>query len=208
MGYSFAPQGQERALSDRYDFSDVRVLLADGNRFMRSTVTLLLRSFGFKHITECSDGAEALEHMRSLTVDIVICDAVMAPLDGLEFTRQVRQSLDSNNTEVPIIMLTGHSEQFRVLKARDAGATEFLCKPMSTETLWKRLVHVVEEPRCFVRAPGFIGPDRRRRPDADYDGAERRSASVLAAASSEEVVAVLGSDQRAAPIAAVMGAAP
>lgn len=193
-------------MADRYDFSEVRVLLADGNRFMRSTITLLLRSFGFRLITECSDGAEAFEHLRSLPIDIIICDAVMAPLDGVEFTRQMRQAPDGGNTEVPIIMLTGHTEHFRVLKARDVGATEFLCKPVSTETLWKRLVYVIEEPRSFVRSPGFVGPDRRRHPDFDYDGPDRRSAIAEGTLSPAKAAALLGIDGQAATAARVLGA--
>lgn len=161
-------------MADRYDFSNIRVLIADGDDFMRETVACVLRSFGVSTIRECRDGAEAFEVMRSGPVDLVICDALMNPLDGMDFTRLARRAPDCREHDIPIIMLTGHSQQFRVLQARDFGVTEFLVKPVSPERLWRRIAHIIDEPRAFVEAPGYVGPDRRRRLDSEYGGPDRR----------------------------------
>lgn len=179
---------------ERYDFSRVSILVADGNRFMRQTISHLLRAFGFKLIIECDDGADAFEQMRAQAVDIIICDAIMDPLDGLDFTRLVRQAPDCKAHEVPVILLTGHSEHFRVLQARDLGANEFLVKPVSADTLWRRLVHVVEEPRAFVRSRRFTGPDRRRHREDDFEGVDKRAGAAVGTLSQEEVAALLGND--------------
>jgi DNA-binding response OmpR family regulator len=72
-------------------------------------------------------------------------------------------------------MLTGHSEKSRVLRARDAGVTEFLCKPISAKGLYQRILNVVVNPRPFVQTKDYFGPDRRRTPSANYVGPERRT---------------------------------
>jgi DNA-binding response OmpR family regulator len=87
----------------------------------------------------------------------------------------VRTAKDSPNPFVPIIMLTGHTEAYRVMRARDVGVTEFLAKPVSAQTLYRRLVSIVENPRQFVRAAGFSGPERRRRKGEARIGDERRA---------------------------------
>jgi DNA-binding response OmpR family regulator len=75
---------------------------------------------------------------------------------------------------VPIIMITGHTEKYRVEEARDAGVTEFLAKPITAHNLFARIAEIVERPRAFVRCTDYFGPDRRRRPAEDYAGPWRR----------------------------------
>jgi len=60
-------------------------------------------------------------------------------------------------------MITGHGERQYVERARDAGVTEFLIKPVTPRGLFLRIQEVIERPRPFVKSPAFIGPDRRRR---------------------------------------------
>ncbi len=167
-------------MAEKYDFSCVRVLVADGDEFMRETVARMVRSFGVMKVWECADGAEAFEVMRTSPVDIVICDALMDPLDGMDFTKLVRRAPDCRDHHIPVIMLTGHSQQFRVLQARDSGVTEFLVKPVTAGALWRRIAHVIDEPRAFVEAPRYIGPDRRRRLGSDYSGPDRRGVADVA----------------------------
>lgn len=161
-----------------YNFTQMHVLLVDDNRFIRSTVRTLCRSFGFAQVHETDDGSEALSIMRKTHVDIVLCDWMMEPLDGFDFTRLLRTAQDSPNPFVPVIMLTGHTEYSKVTSARDVGVTEFLAKPISSATLLSRLIHVCEHPRPFVRCPGFFGPDRRRKVDEHYGGPERRTGAA------------------------------
>jgi DNA-binding response OmpR family regulator len=61
-----------------------------------------------------------------------------------------------------------------VTAARDAGVTDFLSKPFTVTGLLKRIEALIFQPRPFVRAPDYFGPCRRRKPDPDYRGMERR----------------------------------
>ena len=110
---------------------NLNVLLADDNAHMRSIVATILKSIGIDRIREARNGAEALAILREWTADVAVVDFRMEPVDGVEFTRLVRQSPDSANPYLPIIMMTGHSGKKRVYDARDAGVTEFLVKPIT-----------------------------------------------------------------------------
>lgn len=71
-------------------------------------------------------------------------------------------------------MLTGHTEANNVIEARDAGITEFLAKPISVTSLYKRICSIIEHPRTFIHCETFDGPDRRRREGDNFHGDERR----------------------------------
>jgi two-component system chemotaxis response regulator CheY len=105
----------------------------------------------------------------------VITDLAMQPLDGIDFVRLLRNSPDSPNPMIPVIMITGHATQRRVAEARDAGVTEFLAKPLTARGVIERISQVVDHARGFVRAEGYFGPDRRRRADPQYAGPPRRA---------------------------------
>ena len=101
--------------------STMRVLLVDDNQHMRSIVSTVLAGVGVMQVRECWDGAEALDALRQWPADVAIVDFQMSPIDGVEFTRLVRNAADSPNPFLPIIMLTGHAERTRVMEARDAA---------------------------------------------------------------------------------------
>jgi CheY-like chemotaxis protein len=157
----------------RYDL--LKILLVDDNHYMRVLLSEILRAIGVQHLFEANDGAEALQALRNNAVDIVMTDLSMQPLDGIDFVRLLRNSPDSPNPMVPVIMITGHSTMQRVAEARDAGVNEFLAKPLTARGVIERLGQVVEHPRPFIRTPNYFGPDRRRRADPNHTGPWRRA---------------------------------
>ena len=159
------------------DYGAISVLLVDDNRHMLSLMRHMLRAIGVRHMHESLDAAEAFETCKSSTIDLIITDLKMDPLDGIEFVKLLRTAEDSPNKYVPIIMLTGVTERRVVEQARDAGVTEFLAKPIGPRDLMHRIWRIVDQPRPFVRAPGYFGPDRRRRAPPRPGRRPRRSAA-------------------------------
>ena len=157
-----------------YDFQNLRVLIADDSRQIRALLKSFLSGFGIKNIQEVSDADEAFEEMSNFDPDLVIIDWNMPPTNGLDFVEKVRLAEESPNPYVPIIMLTGFTELFRVKRARDAGISAFLAKPLSAQSLYKRLIAVVDDNRPFVRIPKYFGPDRRTGRRTQFMGVERR----------------------------------
>ncbi len=160
-----------------YDFQELSILICDDSMQIRALVRNCLMAFGVKNIADASSAEAAFEALQKTNPDLVITDWTMRESCGLEFVRRVRQGLESPNPYVPIIMLTANTELERVQTARDAGVSSFLAKPMSANSLYKRLVSVVEDKRPFIRCMDFFGPDRRFKQAPEFKGEERRQAA-------------------------------
>lgn len=160
-----------------YQLHRITILVVEDNPPMLEIAKSLLLTFGVGHVIGAPNGEIGYKRFVEYNPDIVIADWMMKPIDGISFTRQIRNSPDSPNAYVPVILMTGFSERRRVLQARDAGVTEFLVKPFNARDLYKRIAQVIERPRQFVRSGDFFGPDRRRSRDAgisNYAGPFRR----------------------------------
>jgi CheY-like chemotaxis protein len=156
----------------RYDL--LKILIVDDNRHMRVMLSEILKAVGVRQIYEAGDGAQALKMMRGQSIDIIMTDLSMQPLDGIDFVRLLRRSPDSPNPMCPVIMITGHSTMTRVHEARNAGVNEFLAKPLTARGVVERITQIVEHPRPYVKTETYFGPDRRRRADPHYPGPFRR----------------------------------
>ena len=156
-------------------FENLKALIVEDNAHMRSLLRALLNALGIKDISEAGNGQIAIDLLRERKSDLVLTDLAMKPMDGLEFTRYVRNHDHSPNPFVPIIMISGHTEKYRVEAARDAGVTEFLAKPITAHNLFARITEILERPRAFVRCDGYFGPDRRRHEVDNYGGPWRRA---------------------------------
>ncbi|MCW8916520.1 MAG: response regulator [Magnetovibrio sp.] len=152
---------------------NLKFLIVEDSTFMRELLREVLRHFDVSNMREASDGAEALQVMEAWTPDIILLDWEMTPFDGIEFTRAIRGSTQADEKFLPIIMVSAHSEYWRIQQARNVGVNEFLIKPVSPKALFSRIRAVIERPRPYIKAPGYFGPDRRRQ-DMKVNG-ERRS---------------------------------
>ena len=155
-------------------FDELRFVVADDNAHMRRIVRTLLRAFGCREIYEAEDGASGLEAVEAYSPDILITDITMPIFDGIELTRMIRNPDGCRHPFLPILILSAYSEKKHVIAAREAGATEFLCKPVSAIALYRRIQNVVANPRDFIRTKSYFGPDRRRYVSTNYSGVERR----------------------------------
>ena len=156
-------------------FDRVRVLILEDNAHMSTILRKVLQSFGIRDVYETRDAADAFEAMRNSNPDLALVDYMLDDVDGLEFTRLVRTASDSPNKYLPIIMVTGHTDRSKIMEAINAGVNEYLAKPVRPIDLYNRLVALIERPRRFINAPGYFGPDRRRRQDPHYPGPFRRA---------------------------------
>jgi len=161
-----------------YDLSQLKILVIEDHKYMRHLVKEVLIAFNIREVRECLDGKQGIRELNVFPADLAIVDLAMEPVNGLEFTRIVRNAEKSQNPFLPIIMLSGYAEVNNVAEARDAGANEFLAKPVSAHSLYQRIVSVIQNPRPFVRTESYFGPDRRRRDDPSYSGPDRRKRAL------------------------------
>lgn len=137
------------------------VLIVDDNQYMRKILRGLLIAIGVKVLYEAEDGISGLELVRTLSPDIVVLDWEMPLLNGPEFIRIVRSPGVFPTPDLPIIMLSGYRERWRVLEAMRLGVNEFLCKPVSQKALHQRLLSIVANPRASVQIGDYYGPAPR-----------------------------------------------
>jgi len=149
------------------------VLVADHSPHMAALVGVMLRSLGRKDIREAYDASKAMAELRRRMFDVIIIDDALDGMDGVAFTRKLRACLDCQNRFVPVIMMSAAPDAKRILDARDAGVTEFLRKPFAANHLQTRLTSIAANPRGFIEAGEYKGPDRRRK-IVDVGDNERR----------------------------------
>jgi|SRR5580658_6432962 two-component system, chemotaxis family, chemotaxis protein CheY len=110
------------------------ILLVDDSATVRSLVKVFLMGHDFEYL-EASGGEHALEILRTRTPDLVIADLNMPGLDGLSFLKQLRLDKRPEVRALPIILLTADKSQDVRTRALEAGATEFVRKPVSSSDL-------------------------------------------------------------------------
>jgi CheY-like chemotaxis protein len=169
-----------------YDLSTTKILIVDVMAPMLGLTKSILNIFGFKLIYLAHNADEAKKIIIQKDPDLIITDWIMEPMDGLEFTKNIRKDPMTPNPYVPVIMMTGFSSKLRVEAARDCGITEFLVKPFTAKDLYNRIIQIIEKPRQFVDSGAFFGPDRRRKFIVDYSGPRRRDVDKEAKNPSEK----------------------
>src|SRR5579859_1089086 len=155
-----SPKLSKKELADR--IQSLCVLVVDDNQYMRKTIRNLLVNCGVKDIYEAGDGITALDTLRTVGPDVVLLDWEMPLLSGAELVRIVRSPGVFPMPDVPIIMLSGHGERWRVVEAVRLGVNEYLIKPVSAKALYDRLVSIMMQPRPVVQLGDYYGPRPRK----------------------------------------------
>ncbi|PHZ85067.1 response regulator [Paremcibacter congregatus] len=119
------------------------VLIVDDYKTMLRIIRNLLKQLGFNNVDEASDGAEALNKMRSKNYGIIISDWNMEPMTGYELLKEVRA--DEMLKKTPFIMVTAESKTDNVIAAKKAGVNNYIVKPFNAATLKQKLSSVLGE---------------------------------------------------------------
>jgi class 3 adenylate cyclase len=113
-----------------------RILVVDDNPTNIKILQTRLASAGYAVVT-AADGEEALVTAREATPDLILLDVMMPKLDGIEVCKRLRADPDFPFT--PIILVTALSESKDVIAGLEAGADEYLTKPIDHGALLARV---------------------------------------------------------------------
>jgi two-component system, chemotaxis family, chemotaxis protein CheY len=149
------------------------VLVADDHKLTRDMIGQVLSALDCRRVRFVADGADAFDQIVAAPPDLAIIDYHM-PLDGLQLLERVRRAAASPDQALPVIVMTSMTDRQRVMAFRDAGATEIVAKPFTAAAMLSRVAAVIDSPRPFISAGGFVGPCRRRRSDPEHPGPFRR----------------------------------
>lgn len=114
------------------------VLVVDDHLLMRRLVTQQMKTIGFQVIENAIHGQEAWKKLEEAErmghcYDIVMLDWGMPIMNGFDLLKKCRS--DHRFDHIAFVMLTGECEQKNVMEALQAGATSYIVKPVSQETL-------------------------------------------------------------------------
>ena len=114
----------------------LHILLADDNQSSAMPIIAFLKQEGY-HVTHVVNGLAAVEAYRNAPPDLVLMDVVMPGMDGIEATRHIKTF--GGSRWIPIIMMTALSAKEDIIFGLDAGADEYLVKPIDFDILAARL---------------------------------------------------------------------
>lgn len=112
------------------------VLVVDDSRAQRHIVTMQLKRWGYR-VSECDSGQSALALCRTQDIDIILSDWMMPGMTGLDFCREFRAL--RRESYGYFILLTSKSEKTEIADGLEAGADDFLTKPVASNELRARL---------------------------------------------------------------------
>jgi DNA-binding response OmpR family regulator len=113
-----------------------RILVVDDQRANVEMLAGILRARGYEVLTAL-DGESALAQVGECPPDLVISDILMPGMDGYELCRRLRAAADT--TLLPVILVTSLEPQEERVKGIEAGADDFLAKPVNWEELFARV---------------------------------------------------------------------
>jgi predicted signal transduction protein with EAL and GGDEF domain/FixJ family two-component response regulator len=127
------------------------VLVADDDPVMRLLMLEMLQQVGLDGI-EAGDGREALALARERRPDLILMDVEMPHMDGFAACRAIRRSEAAGpGASVPIVMVTGGDDIEAVTSAYEAGATDFVSKPINWPILGHRVLYVLRASDAIAR---------------------------------------------------------
>jgi two-component system alkaline phosphatase synthesis response regulator PhoP len=113
-----------------------KILVVDDELDILEIIRHALNKEGFEvHIA--ANGFQAIEQTRKIKPDLILMDVMMPVMDGMEACRQLKEDPDTKN--IPIVFLTARSEEFAELAGFEAGADDYISKPIRPRVLMSRL---------------------------------------------------------------------
>lgn len=149
--------------SSRVNLEQASVLLVDDNPQALDILASIIQGFGVREQIRCGSALDATEILRRRMVDLILVDCAMPEMDGYDFVKWLRRETPAPTCLTPVIMLTGHAAPSKVHKSRDCGASFVVTKPLTPGVLLQRILWLANDEREFVKAPNYVGPDRRVR---------------------------------------------
>ena len=113
-----------------------RILIVDDNETNRDILRTRLRTQGYE-LMEAADGEEALSIARRYHPDLILLDVMMPKIDGIAACRELKS--DANLPFIPIILVTAKADTKDIVAGLEAGADEYLTKPINQSALVARV---------------------------------------------------------------------
>jgi two-component system, OmpR family, alkaline phosphatase synthesis response regulator PhoP len=149
-----------------------KILIVDDEQDILELIRHTLNKDGFE-VFVAANGLQAIEQARKVKPELILMDVMMPVMDGMEACRQLKE--DPNTSGIAIVFLTARSEEFAELAGFEAGADDYIAKPIRPRVLLSRLKAIlrrrnaiqVQNPEALKFADLVID---RERFVVDYNG--------------------------------------
>lgn len=163
-----------------------RILVADDEPLLRRMYESYLSTEGYE-VVAASDGEEAIRRARSDGPDLVITDVKMPRTDGYEVCRALKE--DKETRHVPVVIVSALGGEFDVNRGFQAGANEYLTKPLDLEELRERIDSIFRGIETRGRETVLVTvPDAVERSALEYGLAQQGFEAITASDGEEALV--------------------
>jgi response regulator NasT len=107
-----------------------KILTVEDNAVVSADVRSILEGAGYDVCPDARDGEQAIEHVRAYAPDLILLDLTLPRLDGVDAASRIREESDA-----PILVLTGNNDPDLLARAEAAGTTGLVLKPFSEHGL-------------------------------------------------------------------------
>ena len=116
------------------EISTKTVLIAEDSSVILNLTRKILELQKYK-IVLARNGGEVIKQLEANPVDCVLMDINIPVMDGMECTRAIRRHADPAINQLPVIAITGNSNNYSMEQFREAGVTDYLPKPLDFDAL-------------------------------------------------------------------------
>ncbi len=117
-------------------------LIIDENDRIRKTTRNVLERIGYENILEANNGEIALEKLNSSKVDMILCEAVMSDMSGVEVLRAVRDNDEHQN--IAFLMVSADKDHATVAEAGEGDVDGFVIKPFTAQLIQEKIKEIME----------------------------------------------------------------
>lgn len=177
-----AQEATER-ITNAEDFDAERplVLIIDDNNGMRAYLRSILQEK--YNVSEATNGEQGLEKARREVPKLVVCDVMMPVMDGLEFTKRLKE--DTATSHIPVVLLTARSLSEQRKEGYDTGADSYITKPFSGQVLLSRIENLLHS-RIMLRSV-FAGDKQETEEEEKLNEADKTFVGRLRTAIQENL---------------------
>jgi len=132
---------------------NLKVLIVEDEQKLANLIRSSIKDLFFKVVT-AKDGIEGLKKFNSFKPDIIISDILMPNLNGLEMCKTIKEQ-----SNIPIVILSAHSQKEMLLQAIDIGISKYFIKPFDIESFieyLKELSSKINNEKNFTLKDGFV----------------------------------------------------
>ena len=122
----------------------IQILVVDDNVDITTLIAIHLSEEGFG-LSVRNDGDSAVDLLESMKIDLLLLDVTMPGKSGFDVLEEIKKLKNTENIDIPVIMVTAKSELADIDRALELGATAYIVKPFRVELLLSKIHEVLME---------------------------------------------------------------